>query len=290
MRQDYKALIGILLMMLVSALMAVDSVMVRYLSPTVHPFMMAFTRATFGLIVFLPWIFARKGILKTEFGSEHVVRAALKLAALICFFFAFATASLADVTAIAFTSPLFVTVGAWLFLSEAKNPARIVGLVAGFVGVLIILRPGQQHGVPVGLIFALAGAFLVAVIQLLLKQMSQRDTPETLVAWNLIVSAPLALLPALFFWKMPNGQELMLLAVQGALGAFSMFCATKAFSLAEASLIAPFDFLRLPFVAALGYFMFAQPVPVATWIGGTIIFGASLLMARSARRSAISRT
>jgi drug/metabolite transporter (DMT)-like permease len=139
------------------------------------------------------------------------------------------------------------------------------------------------------LLFALAGAVLIAVIQLMLKSMSARDGTETLVAWNLIATVPIAALPAALVWSTPSLTEWAILAFQGGLGALTMFIATRAFALAEASLIAPFDFLRLPFVAALGYLVFAQSVPFTTWIGGAIIFGAALLMARSAQRKAMSQ-
>jgi len=288
--QDRDALLGVGLMMLVSAMMAMDSVIVRHLSANVHPFVMGFTRAGFGLIVVLPWILRRPGILKTHYRFRHFLRAGLKLAALIAFFFAFAAAPLADVTAIAFTSPIFVTIGAWLFLSEPPRALRVAAVLVGFAGVMIVLRPGQASGIPAGLLFALAGALLTALIQLILKRMSAHDSTETLVAWNLILTVPIALVPALFVWSTPAPAEMALLAFQGAMGALNMMLATKAFSLAEASLITPFDFLRLPFVALLGYLIFAQSVPVSTWIGGAVIFAASLLMARSARRRLIAQT
>ena len=284
--QDRAALLGVALMVAVSAMMAVDSVIVRYLSPGVHPFVMGFTRASFGLLAVLPWILARRNILQTNYRFRHLLGAVLKLAALICFFFAFASASLADVTAIAFTAPVFVTIGAWFYLSESPRASRIVAVIAGFAGVLIVLRPGQAEGVPAGLLFALAGAILTAVIQLILKRMSAHDSTETLVAWNLILTVPIALLPALLVWSTPTPVEWLLLAFQGVMGAFNMMLATKAFALAEASLIAPVDFLRLPFVALLGYLIFSQTVPVSTWIGGALIIAATPLMARSGRRRA----
>lgn len=280
---DRNSLIGVGIMMFVSGLMAIDSVLVRMLSPSVHPFVMAFTRAFFGLLFFLPWIATRKGILRSHYRFRHLLRAVLKLGALISFFIAFAQATLADVTAIAFTTPIFVTVGAWLFLSERLRALRVFAVILGFFGVVLVLRPGQEAGIAPGLLFALLGAFLTAVIQLLLKPMSGVDRTETLVAWNLIVTVPLAALPALFVWTTPTPGEWALLAAQGALGALSMGLATRAFSLAEASLIVPFDFLRLPFVAVLGYLIFAQSVPLSTWLGGGVIFAATLMMAKSAR-------
>jgi drug/metabolite transporter (DMT)-like permease len=281
--RDRAALIGVALMVLVALLTAVDAVIVRLLSREVHPFVIGFTRALFGLLAVLPWILAQPAVLRSSYRFRHVLRAALKLASLIAFFAAFAVAPLADVTAIAFAGPIFVTVGAWLFLAEQPRAQRVAAVVAGFVGVLIVLRPGQQSGVPTGLLLALLGALLAAVSQLILKPMSGRDSTEALVAWNLIVTVPLAVLPALLVWTTPTPGQWALLAVQGALGALNMGLATRAFSLAEASLIVPIDFLRLPIVAALAYILFGQTVPLATWIGGIVIFAATLLMARSAR-------
>lgn len=277
------ALIGVSLMLCVAVLSAIDAVIVRQLSPGVHPFVIGFTRALFGCLVFLPFIVARPGMLRSEFRFLHVIRAALKLGSLIAFFIAFASAPLADVTAIAFTAPIFVTIGAWLFLSEPPRALRVAAVIVGFVGVLLVLRPGHGGTISSGLVYALAGAVLTAVIQLILKPMSGRDATETLVAWNLIVTVPLAAVPAAFVWSTLSLGEWSLLALQGVLGALNMGLVTRAFSLAEASLLVPIDFLRLPIVAALAFALFGQTVPLGTWIGGSVIFAATLLMARSAR-------
>lgn len=280
---DRAAMIGVLLMLIVAVLNAVDAVIVRLLSPGVHPFVIGFARALFGLLAVLPWIVRRPGILQSHYRFRHVLRAALKLGSLVAFFAAFASAPLADVTAIAFTAPLFVTVGAWLFLGESPRVVRVIAVLIGFAGVLLVLRPGEHEGIPTGLALALLGAVLMAVIQLLLKPMSARDSSETLVAWNLIATVPIAAVPAFFVWSTPTATEWLLLALQGLLGVLNMALVTRAFSLAEASLIVPIDFLRLPFVAALAFVIFGQTVPLTTWIGGVVIFAATLLMARSAR-------
>ncbi|MGP6086365.1 DMT family transporter [Antarctobacter jejuensis] len=285
MNPDRSELAGVSLMLLASGLGAVDAALIKLMSGGVHPFVMGFTRSLFGLLVVLPWILSRPGILKSNYRFRHVLRAALKLASLLAYFVAFATAPLANVTAIAFTAPIFVTVGAWVFLGETPRALRIAAVAIGFVGVLIVLSPGRGAGVSSGLLFALLGALLTALIQLILKPMSARDSTETLVAWNLIATVPIAAIPALFVWQTPTGTEWMLLALQGALGALAMGCVTRAFYYAEASLIGPVDFLRLPFVAVLGYFFFGQVVQMSTWIGGMVIFVATILMARSARRS-----
>ncbi|WP_425098702.1 DMT family transporter [Tropicibacter sp. S64] len=285
--KDRRAALAVGLMVIVALFQAVDAVIVRQLSPQVHPFTIGFARALFGLLLVLPWMVTRKGILTSSYRFRHVLRAALKLAALVAYFFAFALAPLADVTAIAFTAPIFVTLGSWLLLGEKPRLLRIIAVVVGFAGVMIVLRPGQT-GIPEGLLYAILGALLTAVIQLILKPMSARDSTETLVAWNLIVTVPLAAIPLIWFWTAPTPFEWLLLAIQGALGALSMAFVTHAFSLAEATLIAPLDFLRLPMVAGAAWLVFGQAVPVTTWIGGVVIFAATLLMARSARTRTVT--
>jgi len=113
--------------------------------------------------------------------------------------------------------------------------------------------------------------------------MSAHDSTETLVAWNLLLTVPLAAIPAWFVWSMPSTLEWILLATQGVLGALAMGMVTKAFSLTEASLLAPIEFLRLPIVAALAYLIFNQAPGLSTLSGGFLIFIAAMIMARSAR-------
>lgn len=283
--RDRAALIGVVLMMLVGVINAVDAVIVRLLAKEVHPFIIGLTRTSFGLLAMLPWILSRPQMLATQYRLMHVLRAALKLASLIAVFFALAEARLADVTAIGFAAPLFVTVGAWFLFGESPQPVRILAVLLGFVGVLIVLRPGWATGLQISpaLLLALLGAALTAVIQLMLKAMARRDRTDTLVAWNLIVSVPLAAVPAFLVWQTPSLYHWGLLAVQGALGALNQTMVTRAFQLADASLVAPIDFLRLPFVAILAFVLFQEVSGMSTWIGAAVIFVATMIMAATRR-------
>ncbi len=264
-------------MVAVSVMSAADTIMVRVLTQDLHPFVIVLFRSLFGLLFISPWIFSNRGVLKTHYCGLHLLRAGLKILSLAAFFFAIATSVLADVTAIAFTAPVFVTIGAWVFLGERPGPRRFVAVLFGFVGVLVILRPGQGP-VSTALLFALIGAVLSAIIHLMLKKMSARDSTETLVAWNLIVTVPLAALPGLWFWSAPTGPQLALLALQGAVGALNMGAITRAMALADASFIAPIDFLRLPAVAVLAFLIFGEVVSTATLIGASIIFASTVFM------------
>lgn len=257
-----------------AALSAVDAALVRIVSAEVHPFAIGFFRSAFGLLAVLPWIVSRSAMAGSHYRGLHCVRAGIKLLSLVSFYAAFASAELADATAIMFTAPIFLTLGAWAILGERLTPVRVVGIAVGFLGALIIIGPGGAEPSP-ALVFALLGAALIALAQLMLKAMSARDSTETLVAWNLVVTVPLALLPAVLVWTTPSPEIFALLALQGGLGAANMALMTRAFGLADASLVAPIDFLRLPLVAALALALFGEVPGASTWIGAAIIVTAA---------------
>ena len=279
--QDSRA--GLLLMALVAAGGAVDSALVRTLAGDVHPVMIGFTRVTFGLMALAPLLLRRPQILRTNMRFGHVLRAALKLGSLVALFAALQQAPLATVTAIGFASPLFVAIGAWALLAEPPGLLKVAGLALGFAGILVILGPalGLAQGAALGL--ALVSAILTATIQLMLKVMGRAEGATTLVAWNLIVSVPLALPFALWFWTWPEPWQWGVLALQGAIGTACQLGVTRALQLADASLVAPVDFLRLPFVAVVAWIVFAELPPVATFIGGAMIFGAVMVLSLAAR-------
>lgn len=264
------------LVVIATCLAALDAVIVRALAGQVHPLLIAFFRAFFGLAVMLPWILTRVDLGASPYRWLHALRAALKQASLVAAFVAFTHMQLADATVILFTAPLFLTVGACLFLSETVAPLRWLGVAVGFFGILIIVRP-RAAGFDPWIFAALASAVLTAVIQLVLRGMTQTDTTPRLVAWNLLTMAPIGLLIALPVWVTPTPDQLALLALQGVLGVLNMTLMTCAFGLAEASIVAPLDYLRLPIVAGLAFFFFDQTPAFSTWIGAAIIASAIVL-------------
>jgi drug/metabolite transporter (DMT)-like permease len=173
-------------------------------------------------------------------------------------------------------------IGASAMLGEKLTMPLILAIASSFVGALLVIRP--DGGAPsIGLGFALIGAVLTALIQLMLKSMSSGDRTDTLVVWNLLLTAPMALVPALLFWTEPSAAAVGLLAVQGVLGAACMALMTHAFSLADAMVVAPVDFLRLPLVAAAAFAVFGEVAGPATLLGGAVICGSALLASRSSR-------
>lgn len=274
--------LAVVIMLCGTLLAGFDAVIVRMLAGGVHPLIIGFFRALFGLLFLLPYLFRRADVLASPYRCLHLLRAALKFASLVALFIAFAHAPLTDATAINFTMPIFLTLGAWLILKEKVAPSVILGVAAGFVGVLIIIRPGAGTFDP-WLLFALAGAVLTAISQLILRRMTLRDTTERLVTWNLLSMVPLGLVAALPVWVTPTPWQLALLALQGGLGALNMALITRAFGMADASFLAPLDFLRLPVVAAMAFLFFGEVAPATTWAGAATIFAAALVAAGGAR-------
>ncbi|WP_172332013.1 DMT family transporter [Mangrovicoccus sp. HB161399] len=274
---------GLLIMVAVTIGGAADSVIVRLLAGDIPAMQIGFTRALFGVLALAPLLAARPGLLRTQARWSHVLRAGLKLMSLVLLFAALQRAPLATVTAIGFASPLFVALGAWALLSEAPDSLRGAGLVLGFAGIVVILGPALGEAQGLALMLALGSAVLTASIQLMLKVMGRADGALTLVAWNLIVSVPLALLPAAAVWVWPTPEQWALLAAQGAIGTACQLGVTRALQLADASLVAPVDFLRLPFVALAAWVVFAEMPPLATFIGGAMVFAAVMVLSLAAR-------
>lgn len=269
------------LMVVVAVLTAVDTALVRLLTAEVHPFVIGFFRSLFGLVVVLPWLLReRRRLFETRHLVVHGLRAALKLLALVSFFMAVAQSPLAAVTAIAFATPLFVAVGAVVFLGERMPGLRVIAIALGFTGVVVILRPGLEAVEP-GLLFALAGAAGLATIALMLKWLSGRDRSATIVGLNLIMTVPFALVLAAPVMTPLSAATLALLVLQGAIGAACMTLVTRAMAMADASFLMPIEFLRLPVVALIAYVAFDEVPDLATWLGGLTIFVAILLLART---------
>lgn len=264
-----------------ATLAASDAVIVRALEGAVHPFVIAFFRASFGMVLVVPYLAWRPEVLMSchSFG-QHATRAVFKLLAMVAFFAAFAMGPLADVTAIAFLSPIFVVIGAALLLGERLGARMLLAAVTGFAGAMLIVGPSAS-GVSLAIMLALTGALLQAGIQLILKSMSKGDATSTLVVWNLLLTVPISLVLAAPFFAMPTQRELVLLALQGVVGTSCMGLMTHAMSLAPASFVAPVDFLRLPLVAIGGLAFFGEAISLTTVIGAFIICFAAVIAAHA---------
>ena len=275
--------IATIIAIFVSFLCAVDGIIVRILTDELHPFLIVFYRSLFGLIIIIPFFLKDKKIFISHYKYLHFLRALLKIGALTSFFLAIKYVVLSDVTAVSFITPILIILGSILFLKEKLKKNHFLLSVISFIGILVILKPGQDV-VPLAIYWAITGAFLGACIQLILKKMSSKDSSNTLIAWNLICTVPLSFIPAYFFWKIPSLEMCSLLFIQGVIGLLNMAFLTKAMTISDINYLAPYDFLRLPIISILAFILFDEIPDISTLIGAFIIFISSFYISSSIKK------
>ena len=180
--------------------------------------------------------------------------------------------------------PLFAALGAWLFLGERMRALRFGATMLGFVGILVIIRPGGDTMGP-GALLAVGAALCIAAMGLSVKYLSKEEKSQTIVYWNVLLLTPMALLASIPVWVWPPWTAFMWLVLQGLLGVVAQLCFSRAIQYGDASTLIPFDFLRLPIIAAIGFAAFGEVPGVWTWVGAAVIFVAVILLVRDERRS-----
>lgn len=256
------------------------SAQVKYLTNDLHGFVITFWRNFWGLFFMLPWLY-RQGLGELSWPRIRMftLRAGISLASMLCGFTALHYLTLANATALSFTAPLFATVLAALVLGETVRRRRWSATIVGFIGVLIVLRPSVT-GVSFGEGLALAGTFLTAVVIIVVKQMSRTEPSNAIVAYMVLLLTPMSLLVALPFWSWPQAGDWPFVIGMGFAGTVGHVCWTRAISMADASVVVPFDYVRLVFTIIIGIFAFGEHPDTFTLIGAAIIVAAGIYIAR----------
>ncbi|WP_290984759.1 DMT family transporter [Ferrovibrio sp.] len=241
-----------------------------------HPFEAAFFRNLFGFIVLLPALIqARFRPFLTTKLHLHGIRGLANGTSMLLFFTGLSITPLAEVTALSYAAPLFATIGAVIVLREQIRMRRIIALAVGFVGMLIVLRPGFSS-MGVGPLLVLASTVLWAVSMIDIKILARTDSSLTIATYMLVFIMPISFVAALFHWQTPTLHQLVWLFALGALGSGGQLLFTEAMRLADTSILMPLDFTKLIFASLLGYFAFGQVPDLWTWVGGTIIFASTV--------------
>ncbi len=260
---------------------------VRKLGSTFTTFEILAWRTGCGLIVMLA-IGAMQPRLFRGFSLRqirlHAVRNGTHLAAQYMWTLAIALLPLATVFALEFTAPAWTTLLAVLFLGERITGGRITALVCGILGVLIIVRPGLATFQPAALL-VLAAAFGYAVTYTTTKKLTATDSTFAIILWMNIMQFPVAYAASdPLFWLRIDGANLAAALAVGFAGLSSHYCLTKALNAGDASLAIPFDFLRLPLIAVLAWFIYGEPLDPVVFAGGALIFGGMFWNLRSETR------
>ncbi len=281
---------GIGFMVASSVMFGLMAVVIRLASKQLHAFEIAFFRNFFGLIFALPILYQHGfGILRTTKLPLYFMRCVIGIVSMLAGFWAIVHLPLAQAVSITYSTPLFVTIGAVLVLGEVVRIRRWTAVAVGFIGVLVLLRPGSD-AFSFATLVALLAAVLSASVSISIKFLSRTEAPDAIVLYTTLIWVPLSLLPALTVWQAPTLESWGWVAAAGFFGTMGHRLWTRALKLADASVVSPISFVQLPVVAVAAYLLFDEKLDVWTAVGSAIIFGSNFYIARReaqlARRTA----
>lgn len=222
-------------------------------------------------------------VLLPSFGSTmrtsrlglQLARIALAVVAMSCGFTAVIEMPLADATALGFAKSFFVTIFAVIVLKETVGPYRWGAVAVGFLGVLVMLRPGTE-GFSIHGVYAITGAAAAGAVMVIIRLLSRTESTSTILAFQAIGVGLIMAVPAWLTWVAPTPHEWLLLGAIGVVSYFAQKANVIAFRHGEASLLASLDYVRLVYATGLGWLLFAQLPATSTWVGAVIIVLASI--------------
>jgi drug/metabolite transporter (DMT)-like permease len=260
------------------------AVAARELLAHMGPFQVLFVRSLVMMAIVLVIVAqATDAVTATRRLPLHVVRNVIHFGGQYCWVFAIGALPLATVFAIEFTMPVWTAILAALILKERLTRNRIVMLVLGLAGVLIILRPGFGLFHPAALV-ALAASLLYAGNMIATKQLSGTDSPLAVLFWMSVVQTPLSLLAALPGWVSPPISQLPWMILIGVGSYTAHYCMTRAFKLADAMVAVPIDFVRLPLIAVVGALFYDEAFDPLIIVGAAVIFAGTYYSLSRERR------
>ena len=268
---------GALWMIGATTCFAVMAVAIRLLAGRQNAIDIAFWRSVMGVLFLLP--FMLRGMSGGMFKSRRFpllgVRAILTYVAMTSYFFALAEmSSMADAVALNATIPLFTVLLVVFFLPEAVGWRRWTATVVGFLGAMVVLRPGF-HDIGVPALLAVGSAVFYASAGIVVKVLARTEPTARIVFYMNLFLLIIAAAPAAWRWNLPTLEDWPYLIAIGISGTLAHVCVTRAFQAADASFVAPFDFWRLVLVVVAGWAIFNDPGSVWTWVGGAIVFASA---------------
>lgn len=245
-------------------------------------------RSVIGLLMLYPLVRASGGLpaMKTMRGRDHVARNVVHYAAQFGWFAALTMIPLAQVVAIEFTMPIWTVLLAAAFLGERITSWKMLAVALGLLGVGLIVRPSAA-GLNPGQLVALAAALGFAVSVTMIKSLTQSDGAVVIIFWMLVVQSLLGLVPALAVWRWPSGAVWGWVLVIAFCGTFSHYCMARALRHADATVVVPMDFLRVPLTALAGWLVYSERMDLFTVLGAALILTGNLL---NVRRAAVPGT
>ncbi|MGB0630503.1 MAG: DMT family transporter [Alphaproteobacteria bacterium] len=267
--------------MSISAVTYVVSIAIgRYMAPDIEVFQIAFLRNAFAVLFMMPWLInVGLGAMRTNQLGRHIVRGFMSSTNVTLLFAAVALIPIADMSAIGFLQPVIAAAIAGFVLGEIVSRHRWLAIAAGFAGALIVIRPGFAE-FNLGIAYALGSALAGALVSIMIKTLVRTDPPDTIAAWLFVTQTLILLIPTIIVWNNPTLEQWGLFAIIGFMSVILQRTYNRGVQAADMSIAMPFNFTRLIWAALLGWIVFAELPDIWTWIGGTIIFAASIWLTR----------
>ncbi|MGD1876932.1 MAG: DMT family transporter [Kiloniellaceae bacterium] len=266
---------------------AAMAVSVRELTGQMHAFEMLFIRSSLGILILLPILSRRSKDgggsgwrqIRFTYLAGHGLRNVIHFTGQVMWIFGIALLPLATVMAIEFTSPLWAGALAVLFLGERLNRGRLAAFALGFIGILVIVRPGVAD-VSEGVILMLICALFFGATGATTKWLTRRETALAITFYMVLMQAALGAIASIFVWQPVHLEHVPWLALMAVTGLSAHYCLTSALAAADATFIMPLDFLRLPVMALAGFLLYAEPFALWTLLGAAIIFSGNYFSLR----------
>jgi drug/metabolite transporter (DMT)-like permease len=272
---------GMVWMVLGGFLFSLLNTIARDLTLHLDVYQSQFLRYLFGLLVILPWVWREgwRAYMPVNMAGQFW-RGGVHTLGLVLWFTALPKISLADMTAIGFTGPIFIMLGAAWFLGEPMRKDRWIAAIIGFSGVLVVVLPKMSGDGGWYNLVMLASAPVFAASFLITKALTRYEKPGVIVLWQALTVTVLSLPMAIPNWQMPTPMQWLAFAATGVLGTLAHYCLTRAFALADISATQSLRFLDLVWASVLGWLVFGDVPSQSTWLGAFVILWATVWIAR----------
>lgn len=259
-------------------LMVVIAVAGREASRELSVFQVMLLRSTLGMVMLWPLVRAAGGLaaVRTDRLPQHVLRNGVHYAAQYGWFVALTLIPLAQVVSIEFTMPIWSATLAMAFLGERMSGQKWFAILLGLIGVAVIVRP-RAGEVDTGQLIALASALGFAVSVVLVKSLTRTDAAVAISFWMLVVQSVIGLVPALGGWRWPSTAAWGWVGVVAFCGTYSHYCFARAMQHADATVVVPMDFLRVPLTALVGWLAYSERLDLFSALGVGLILTGNLL-------------
>ena len=263
-------------------------IFIRKASENLHILEVVFFRNLLAFIVMLP-LLTSTGLAAIKMNNTKLffMRGFFGAIGMLAGFTCLTLIPLAQATAISFSKPIFITIGATIFLGEIIKARRIAAIIIGIIGMLIIVQPGV-NSLSFGIMLAIIAALAHSVNALIVKKLTLTDSPQAIVMWMVIILIPITFIPAVTVWQWPSFETWLYLWGIAIVGTLAHFSWTKSYTMAEITSLESIEFIKLPIMALFGWMIFSEIPGTWTWIGGSIIFMSTIYISRREAKAANS--